>query len=173
MQTNLLPKYDMSDNPTGCCPRFHPQGWDGQALHFRDKLFVRARTRSLAHVPLNMGSVFARTFKAIEDAHASDDGDFIVMSRDESAWSAEHLFAVTREVPGCELVRLSGDYRTKVFEGPYRQVPKWRKALLQALHDQGKEVTRVYFFYTTCPKCARAYGENYVVAVAQVTPEHG
>ena len=24
-----------------------------------------------------------------------------------------------------------------------------------------------YFFYTTCPKCAKAYGENYVVGVAE------
>jgi hypothetical protein len=27
----------------------------------------------------------------------------------------------------------------------------------------------LYFFYTTCPKCAKHYGKNYVVAVAKVT----
>ncbi|MGD9980573.1 MAG: hydrolase [Hyphomonadaceae bacterium] len=27
---------------------------------------------------------------------------------------------------------------------------------------------RIYLFYTTCPKCAKAYGKNYVVAVAQL-----
>ena len=26
----------------------------------------------------------------------------------------------------------------------------------------------LYFFYTTCPKCAKYYGKNYVVLVAQV-----
>lgn len=70
MEINTLPKYDMTDNPTGCCPRFDPDNWDGQDLHFQDKLFVRTRTRSLAHIPLNMGSVFKRTFKAIEKAGA-------------------------------------------------------------------------------------------------------
>jgi hypothetical protein len=51
MQTNALPDCDMSVNTTGCCPKFNPQGWDAQELHFRDKPFVRATTRSLMHVP--------------------------------------------------------------------------------------------------------------------------
>jgi NMD protein affecting ribosome stability and mRNA decay len=25
----------------------------------------------------------------------------------------------------------------------------------------------MYFFYTTCPKCARKYGKNYVAILAQ------
>ena len=44
METNALPKYDMSDNPTICCPRFNTEGWDEQELHFKDKLFVNAKT---------------------------------------------------------------------------------------------------------------------------------
>jgi len=169
MQSNALPKYDMSDNPTDCCPRFQSQGWDDQELHFRDKLFVKAKTRSFAHIPVNMGPVFKKTFKAIEDAHALSDEDFIVMSRDESPWSAEHLFSVTREVPGQQMIRLSGDYLTKVFEGPYKNAPKWQKDMEQTVRDHSQEVAGMYFFYTTCPKCARTYGKNYVVAVAQVT----
>ena len=168
MQTNVLPKYDMTDNPTGCCPRFHAQGWDDQALHFRDKLFVKVKTRSAAHIPLNMGAVFSRTSKAIEDAQAFSDADFIVMSREKSAWSAEHLFSVTREVPGQEMARLNGDYVTKVFEGPYKNAPKWQMEMEQTLKDDGKDLIRMYFFYTTCPKCARKYGKNYVVILAQV-----
>ena len=26
---------------------------------------------------------------------------------------------------------------------------------------------KIWFFYTTCPKCAKAYGKNYVVGVAE------
>jgi hypothetical protein len=26
----------------------------------------------------------------------------------------------------------------------------------------------MYFFYTTCPKCAKKYGKNYVVILAQI-----
>lgn len=38
MEVNALPKYDMSDNPTLCCPKFNPQGWDEQALHLGSAL---------------------------------------------------------------------------------------------------------------------------------------
>lgn len=46
MEENRTPVYDGSDNPTACCPRFKPDGWDGQDLHFKEKLFVKARTRN-------------------------------------------------------------------------------------------------------------------------------
>jgi hypothetical protein len=169
MQTNALPKYDSTDNPTGCCPRFKPEGWDDQELHFQDKLFVRAKTKGVAHIPVNMGPVFRKTFKAIQDAGAHSDKDFIVMSRDRSAWSADHLFSVTQEVAGQEMVRLTGDFLTRVFEGPYKEVPRWHEQIVQRLKARGKETDNVYFFYTTCPTCAKTYGKNYVIAVAQVT----
>lgn len=168
MKTNALPAYDRSDNPTNCCPRFNPQGWDGQELHFEDKLFVRARTVSLFHVPLNMGSVFAKTFAAIEAAGAIDEKQFIVLSRDLSPWSTEHCFAVTKNVAGLEMCRLSGDYLTKVFEGPFSDAPLWRKALETFVAGRRQKIEKSYFFYTTCPKCAKVYGKNYVVAVGQV-----
>ena len=36
--------------------------------------------------------------------------------------------------------------------------------------ERGKHLDTMYFFYTTCPKCARHYGKNYVVGVAKVNP---
>jgi len=168
MQTNVTPKYDFSDNPTNCCPRFKPENWDHQNLHFKDKLFVKAQTRSLFHIPLNINTVYPKTFKAIEDADAIDMDQNIVLSIDPSAWKGDHYFAVTKEVPGEEMATLSGDYVTKVFEGPYKNVPKWEKEMKNNLKSQGKEVEKTYFFYTTCPKCAKEYGKNYIVAVSEI-----
>lgn len=171
MQTNETPFYDQSENTTDCCPKFNPEGWDEQTLHFENKKFVRAKTRSLMHVPINMGPVFNRTFKAIQGANANDDDHALVLSRDLSAWSAEHLFSVEADVPGQKMIRLSGHYRTKVFEGPYPQAPKWEEAFEEELERGGYDVDEVYFFYATCPKCAKAYGKNYVIAVAKVERE--
>ncbi len=168
MDINALPEYDMSDNPTNCCPRFNPEGWDEQELHFKDKLFVKAGTRSIFHIPLNMGTVFPKTFKAIEDAHAQNINQFIVLSRDPSAWRSEHYFSVTADVPGQEMVRMTGEYLTKVFEGPYKNAPKWEKDMEDYVKSKGKHVNKTFFFYTTCPKCAKFYGKNYMVAVAEV-----
>lgn len=168
MQTNELPVFDRSDNETNCCPRFHPEPWEDQTLHFEHKPFVRASTIGIFHVPLNMGSVFSRTLKAIGDAHA-DHGGFLVLSRDDSPWHAEHLFAVSAPVPGADMTYLSGDFRTKVFEGPFSDTPSWRDALERNAREHGRTLETAYFFYTTCPRCAKHYGKNYVVGVAKVS----
>jgi hypothetical protein len=33
---------------------------------------------------------------------------------------------------------------------------------------KGKTIKKQYFYYTTCPKCAKKHGHNYIVAFAQV-----
>ena len=176
METNALPEYRADDNPTGCCPRFDPKGWDAQELHFKDKLFLRATTRSENYVPVDMGPVFEDTFTAMFEAGAYDSKDIIVLSRDLSPSEAEHLFAVSKPVPGKDAVRLSGDYLTKVFEGPFEEAPEWDKQVRAAVDERNGDAGNVYYFYTTCPKCAETYGKNYVVAVAELagpaTPAH-
>lgn len=167
MNVNETPNYDASDNPTGCCPRFKPEGWEGQALHFKDKPFVRAKTRSLFHIPINMGRVFEKTFGAIEAANALNEKQAIILSRDLSPWTSEHLFAVTKDVPGETMETLSGDYLTKVFEGPYKDAPKWEEEVKSYVAGQGQTLDKTYYFYTTCPKCVKYYGKNYVVALAK------
>ncbi len=168
MDTNAIPKIDLSDCPTGCCPRFHPEGWDHRDLHFRDKPFVRATTRSVMHVPINMGGVFSRVQGHIEDAGAMIDEGYLVLSQDPSAWRGEHLFAVSKRVDGEEMTTISGDFITRVFEGAYSGAKGWYEQMEQTVRERGKDPGRIFFFYTTCPTCAKAYGKNYVVGVAEV-----
>lgn len=164
MQTNETPRYDASDNPTGCCPRFNPAGWDGAVMHFEQKPFVRARTHSVMHVPIDMGRVFGRVQRAIAEAGADRPEARLVLSRDLSPYAAEHLFAVDCPVPGEEMTTLSGDFRARVFEGAYAKVRNWHRMLApEAAHGPDD----VWFFYTTCPKCARVYGRNHVVGVVR------
>lgn len=168
MQVNEIPKFDTSDNPTGCCPRFQPEPWENRELVFDRKPFVRASTVSVFHMPLNMGSVFAKTWAAIQRAHA-DSGSFLVMSHDDSAWHAEHLFAVDQAVPGATMVEMSGTFLTKVFEGPFSHVRSWSEEMETVAKEKGKHLDTLYFFYTTCPRCAKTYGKNYVVGLAKVS----
>lgn len=168
MEINALPKYDQSDNPTGCCPRFNSDGWDGQLIHLKDKLFMRAKTKSIMHIPLNMGAIFADSFAAIEKAGAQDVDEFLVLSHELSPWKAEHLFAVSKDVPDHEMVRVSGDYVTAVFEGPFKEAGNWDKEMQNLAASKGREAQEVSFFYTTCPKCAKTYGKNYVVGFVKL-----
>ena len=168
METNHLPKYDAARAETHCCPRLDVEAWEGQELHFKEKPFIRASTLSLFHIPLNMGSTFSKTMDAIKHAGAEDD-EFAVLSHDRSAWRGEHLFSVKREVPGEDNVKLTGDYLTHVFEGPYSEASEWCKEMEEFVDRKGKHLTDLYFYYATCPRCAKHYGKNYVVGVAQVS----
>jgi hypothetical protein len=168
MQTNETPVFDSSVNTTGCCAKFTPAGWDDQMLHFDKKPFVRAVTRSVAHVPLDMGRVFSRVQAHIGAVGAANPAQMLVLSRDPSAFSGEHLFAVTADVPDEEMTSLSGDYLTQTFEGPYAQVRHWYDTMKAKAHEKGREPGEVWFFYTTCPKCAKAYGKNPVVGLVEL-----
>jgi len=168
MPYDNVPFYDMADNETGCCPRFHPENWDGLTLHFDNKLFVRAVTHAVFHVPIDMGRVFPRVQAHLEAAGAFDANDFFILSKDLGAWVSEHYFTAAKEVPDEQMVRLTGDYATKVFDGPYSEARQWYDEMKKISADHGKPDGEVFFFYTTCPKCAEHYGHNYVVGFAEV-----
>ena len=102
---------------------------------------------------------------AIEAADALDEKQAIILSRDLSPQAAEHFFAVTEDVPGQAMERLSGEYLTKVFLGPYKDAPKWEEEIESYVAAHGQTLDTTYYFYTTCPKCIKHYGKNHVVAL--------
>ena len=151
---------------TGCCPRFDPAPWDEQEFTWQEKLFLKDRVRSFLHIPLNMGSVMTRVFGQITAADAVSPEP--LMLSDEGSWGSDIYIGVTKDVPGATMTRISGTFLTKVFEGPYGDARKWCTAMQQYVASQGKTAKKTYYFYTTCPKCAKHYGKNYVVLVTQI-----
>ena len=94
--------------------------------------------------------------------------EMIVLSEENSLWCADVYIAIAKEVPGARMATLSGTYLAKVFEGPYRNVRNWIAEMKSYVQAKGKDLQKLYFFYTTCPKCSKKYGKNYVVILAQV-----
>lgn len=150
-----------------CCPEGFPSEWDQREIHWEDKRFVRGRVRGFLHIPLNFSSVLARNVALIEAAGAMPE-EMLVISDENSLWGADMYLAAAKDVPGAQMARLSGTFLTKVFEGPYKQIPAWIKQMKSYVASQGKELKRLFFMYRTCPKCAKKYGKNYVVLLAQV-----
>lgn len=154
-----------------CCPKFDPAPWDGKTVVFENKLFLKKTLPEIFHMPLpgTIGRMMKKIWPAIEAAGARpDDKDFLWLAYDPSPWKGEHYIHVTREVPGFDNVRLSGTFITKVFDGPYDAVPKWIKEMDIYLAGQGKTAKKFFFYYTTCPECAKKYGHNYVVVYAEI-----
>lgn len=153
---------------TGCCPRFKPEPWDEQELQWDNKLFLKDRVWCLFYMPVNFGQVMRRTTEKLTRADAFTPEPPLALSDHTSRWSMDLYLEVAKEVPDAENVRLSGTYLTKVFEGPYRDTAKWCQAMTEWVRSKGRAIKRQFMYYTTCPRCAKHYGKNYVVIVAEV-----
>lgn len=164
----LLTTYT-SKNETGCCAIPDLKAWDNTKVSLADQHFIRAYTRSFMFVPLNMAKVLGRLHSTVVDAKAElPPTKAILLSRDLSPWKAEQLYGVSKPIDGADNVVLEGTYLSRVFEGPYSQAKSWFRELQEAAKAAGSRHDEVYFFYTTCPKCAKHYGVNKVVGLARV-----
>ncbi len=158
---------DPNIKPTGCCMPFDPDPWQEKEIVWKDKLFVKDRVKSFLHVPLNMGSVIVKNMSLIAKAGAGSKQQ-LMLADENSLWGSDLYIDVAREVPEAEMTKISGTFLTKVFEGPYNHAGKWAKEMESFVKGKDKEIKKLYFSYTTCPKCAKAYGKNYAILFAQV-----
>lgn len=76
--------------------------------------------------------------------------------------------AVGKEIPDAENITLSGKFLSKVYEGPFKDTGKWCKDFGDYAKSKKLSIKKWYMWYTTCPKCAKKYGKNYVVIIAGV-----
>jgi hypothetical protein len=156
--------YEQSE--TGCCPRFDPGPWEEKEIKFQDKLFLKDHVRSFLHIPINFDKIMVKNMEKIQAADALSP-EMLLLSDEKSLWGADVYIAVSKEVPGAQMEKISGTFLSKVFEGPYKNMGKWAKEMQGFVKSKGRELKKMYFFYTTCPKCAKYYGKNYTVILAQ------
>jgi hypothetical protein len=83
-------------------------------------------------------------------------------------WNTHVYLAVDKEIPNAHNVTLSGNYFSKVYEGDFKDTGKWTKDFEMYTKEKGHNMKKMYMWYTTCPKCAKKYGKNYVVIVGQL-----
>jgi len=152
---------------TGCCEPFDPAPWQEKEMVWNGKIFVKDHVTSFLHIPLNFGKKVVKNLELIEKAGAK--APYQLMLTDEkSLWGSDIYIDVTKKVPGAEMSAISGTFLTKVFEGPYQNTGKWTLEMNEYVKSKNKQVKKIYYSYTTCPKCAKAYGKNYVVLFAQI-----
>lgn len=157
----------MTTNEKECCPKFNPDPWNDKEITWENRKFVTDRVRSFFHIPLNFASIMKKNVALIEAAGAKS-SEMIVLSDENSLWGADIYIGVTKDVPSVKMSTLSGAFLSKVFEGPYKNVGKWMNEMKEYIKSKGKDLKKLYCYYTTCPKCAKKYGENYVVLLAQI-----
>ncbi len=158
---------DQTIKSTGCCEPFNPKPWQEKEIVWKDKIFVKDHVTSIFHIPLNMGKIVVKNMELIEKAGAKASHQ-LMLTDEKSLWGADIYIDVSKKVPDAQMTTLSGTFLTKVFEGPYRNAGKWALEMRKYVKSKGKDFKKIYFSYTTCPKCAKEYGKNYVVLFAQI-----
>ncbi|HSO36234.1 MAG TPA: hydrolase [Labilithrix sp.] len=155
--------------PTGCCPPFDPATFQDKEITWAGKTFVKERVHSIFHVPLDMGRKLTNAMRLIDSAHATT-AQRLILSDEISPWRSDLYIDANGPVPGADMITLSGTFLTRVYEGPFRDAPKWCEDMAAKVAAKGRTLKKMYLGYTTCPACAKAYGKNYVIAFAQVAP---
>ena len=153
--------------PSICCPPFDPAPWQDKLFTWENKKFIRDKVFTLFYMPMNFGKVMKRLDSTIRKAEATVP-DNLGLSDHTSRWNMDIYIAVDKEIPGAENTSITGKFFSKVYEGPYQDTGKWMKDFDAVIKTNGLISKKVYMWYTTCPKCAKKYGKNYVVILAHV-----
>lgn len=147
-----------------CCPEFDPKPWDNQVVRWENKKFIKDHVCTIFHMPLNFGSVIRRMNRKVEISGAGVQ-DALCLSEHVSGWRMNLYLAVDNLVPGASNLTLSGNYFTRVYEGPFKDMSRWIADFREVARTRDLPLDKIFFWYTTCPKCARKYGKNYVVLI--------
>lgn len=150
-----------------CCPKFEPEPWDGKTFEWNDKKFIKDKVFTLFYMPVNFGSVMKRLDARVRKAQATIP-NWLCLSEHTSKWNMDLYLAVDKEIPGVESTNLSGRFLSKVYEGPFKDTGKWNADFTEYAKSKSLNVKKLYMWYTTCPKCAKKYGKNYVAILAEV-----
>lgn len=160
----------MNRNKDECCPEFNTEPWDEKILEWDNKKFVKDKVFTLFYMPLNFGRVITRIMKKIKSADA-ECPDWMGLSDHTSKWNMDLYLAVDKDVSGIENVTMSGKFLSKVYEGPFKDTKKWCEDFKNYAKSKELEIEKQYMWYTTCPKCAKKYGKNYVVVIGKIKDE--
>lgn len=150
-----------------CCPPFDPEKWQEKTLDWKDKKFIKDRVFTLFYMPVNFSRIMKRLDKKVRQADATIP-DYLCLSDHTSKWNMDIYLAVDKEITNAKNTTLSGKFISKVYEGDFKQTDEWCKDFEKYVKNKNQEIQKWYMWYTTCPKCAKKYGKNYVVILGEV-----
>jgi hypothetical protein len=153
-----------------CCPPFDPAPWDNKFMDWENKRFIKERVITLFYMPLNFGQVIRRIMRKA-DASGAVFQDNLCLSDHTSRWNMDIYLAVDKEIKGIENLTLTGKYYSRVYEGDFKKTGDWCADYEQKAKEKKLNLGKYYMWYTTCPKCAKKYGKNYVGIIGEIVED--
>jgi hypothetical protein len=150
-----------------CCPEFDPNPWNEKVFEWKNQKFIKDSVFTIFYMPVNFGGIMRKLDKKVREANAEIPNG-MSLSDHTSKWNMDIYLAVDKEIPGAQNTTMSGTVVSKVYEGSFNETGKWHKDFTAWCGTQGHKTGKIYMWYTTCPKCAKKYGKNYVVILAEI-----
>lgn len=155
-----------------CCPTFNPEKWDEKTFDWDNKPFIEESVPSFLHIPSKkmLEKKITKMMKLAEEANAiaMDETDVLLLFRDPHAFKSNIYLSVTQPVANANNIVLSGKFMAKVYDGPFKAVPKFLKKMDAYLKNKQKQSKDYYVHYAYCPKCAEERGHNYMILFAEL-----
>lgn len=158
-----------------CCPKFNPKKWDKKTFVWKDKPFIMETIPTLFHIPLPpmIGKKITKMWEIANKAKkvSKKKDEVLVLFRDPSAFKSNIYISVTGKVNGANNVKISGTFIARIYDGGYNSIPKFVKDMNNYLEKKGHKIPKdsdYYIHYAYCPKCAKKFGNNYMILFARV-----
>jgi len=158
---------ETNQKSTECCPPFEPAKWDDKEHLWENKRFVKGAVKTFLYMPLNFGPVIRKLDSKVSTSNASFE-DNLCLSDHTSLWNMNIYVAVNKEITYAHNIIVSGKFYSKVYEGNFNKTGEWCKDFDNVLKSKNLKMSKLYMWYTTCPKCAKKYGKNYVVLFGKI-----
>jgi len=141
-----------------CCKILSPAEWDKKEIVWRDKPFYRSHYFSFFRVPVNLGAKIVAGMRKIEEAGLADEQ--MMLSRNDTMWGADLLIPIKGKSDVFDIEMITGRFLTRLFEGHYGDMGKWIRETKIWCRGKGLEPEELIFWYATCPKCAKKFGDK-------------
>jgi len=152
---------------TECCPKFDPIPWNDHVFEWDEKKFIKDKVNTFFNIPMNFGSAMKRLVAKMKNSGV-ESPNWICLSNHTSKWNMDVYVEVEKEIPDATNTTISGKFFSKVYEGSFSDTSKWCKDYKEHAKHLDLKIKKWYMWYTTCPKCAKKFGKNYVVILGEI-----
>ncbi len=153
-----IPDYLIEDEDN-CCTKINPSHWDRKLFDFSNLNFVRIKSSLIFHVPYRLHKVI----KEVKTIIKHQESKYLVLTQNASMFSSTHFMHVKSQNRMYKHHRIKGVFRAYVFEGEYKNIPKWKQSIKKEWAMKGLSIKEQFVYFTSCPNCAQKLGYNYVV----------
>ena len=146
---------------------FDPLLWDNKNFQWVNKLFIKKKVYTFIYIPIGFGRAMRQLNKLVKAA-GEKNIDNLCLSHHLSPWIMNVYLAVDREIQNANKASFSGNYLSRVYEGAFNEAGIWCNDFETDAKAKGIKINKMYMWYTTCPKCAKKQGKNYVVIISEI-----